>query len=45
MSVKNLEVDVAIAGAGPGGCTLAMELSKKGKKVVLVEQGTNSKVF
>jgi len=40
-----LDADVVIAGAGPGGCTLARELSKKGKKVVLIEQGTYSKRF
>lgn len=44
-SVNRLETDVVIAGAGPGGCTLARELSKKGKKVVLIEQGTHSKAF
>ena len=40
-----LDVDVVIAGAGPAGCTLARELSNKGKKVVLIEQGTYSKRF
>ncbi len=40
-----LDADVVIAGAGPGGCTLARELSKKGKKVVLIEQGANSKLL
>jgi choline dehydrogenase-like flavoprotein len=45
MTVKNLDADVVIAGAGPGGCVLARELSKKGKKVVLIEQGTYSKAF
>lgn len=42
---KSLNADVVIAGAGAGGCTLARELSKKGKKVVLIEQGTHSKAF
>jgi choline dehydrogenase-like flavoprotein len=37
--VEKLEADVAIAGGGPGGCTLARELSRKGKKVILVEKG------
>ena len=40
-----LDADVVIAGAGPAGCTLARELSNKGKKVVLIEQGTYSKRF
>ena len=34
-----LEADVVIIGGGPGGCTLARELSKRGKRVVLVEKG------
>lgn len=42
---KVLDTDIVIAGAGPGGCTLARELAKKGKKVVLIEQGTYSKRF
>lgn len=42
---KVLDADVVIAGAGPAGCTLARELSNKGKKVVLIEQGTYSKRF
>lgn len=36
-----IDADVVIAGAGPGGCTLAKELSKKGKKVVLIERGND----
>ena len=40
---KVLDTDIVIAGAGPGGCTLARELAMKGKKVVLIEQGTYSK--
>ncbi len=37
--VKKLEADVVIAGAGPGGATIARELSKRGNSVVLVEKG------
>jgi len=37
-SVK-LDTDVVIVGGGAAGCTLARELSKRGKKVVLVEKG------
>ncbi|MEJ5256838.1 MAG: sulfide-dependent adenosine diphosphate thiazole synthase [Fervidobacterium sp.] len=33
----NLEVDVAIAGAGPSALALAIELSKAGKKVAIFE--------
>jgi choline dehydrogenase-like flavoprotein len=37
--VKRLEADVVIAGGGPGGCVLAQDLSRKGKKVILIEKG------
>jgi choline dehydrogenase-like flavoprotein len=36
---RRLEADVVIAGSGPGGCTVAKELSAKGKKVVMLEKG------
>jgi len=39
--VKKMEADVVIAGGGPGGCVLAKDLTKQGKKVILVEQGRN----
>ena len=42
---NRLEADVVVAGAGPGGCTVARELSKKGKKVILIEKGVYSKRF
>ena len=38
--VKRLEADVVIAGSGPGGATMARELTKRGKKVILCEAGT-----
>lgn len=34
-----MQADVVIAGSGPGGATLARELSRKGKKVILCEAG------
>jgi choline dehydrogenase-like flavoprotein len=34
-----LDTDVAVVGGGAAGCTLARELSKSGKKVVLLEKG------
>ncbi|MGB2583128.1 MAG: FAD-dependent oxidoreductase, partial [Dehalococcoidia bacterium] len=43
--LKKLEADVVIAGAGPGGCTIARELSRKGKRVILIEKGVYSKRF
>jgi choline dehydrogenase-like flavoprotein len=40
-NVKRLQADVVIVGGGPGGCIMARDLSKKGKKVVLIEKGGN----
>ncbi len=40
-----LEADVVVVGGGAAGCTLARELSKKGKKVVLVEKGGSDDRF
>ena len=37
--IQTIQADVVIAGSGPGGATMARELSKKGKKVVLCEAG------
>jgi len=37
--VKKMQADVIIAGGGPGGCVLAKDLTRQGKKVILVEQG------
>lgn len=34
-----LEADVAIAGGGPAGIVLALELAEKGRKVLLIEGG------
>lgn len=43
MAVKRLEgFDVVIAGGGPCGCVLAKDLSKAGKKVILIEKGGNN---
>jgi len=35
------EYDVIVAGTGPGGASAAMELSKAGKKVLMVEMGAD----
>jgi choline dehydrogenase-like flavoprotein len=43
--LRKLDTDIVVAGAGPGGCTIARELSKKGKKVILIEKGAYSKRF
>ena len=37
--IRIMQGDVVIAGSGPGGATMARELSKKGKKVILCEAG------
>ncbi|MFA4835016.1 MAG: GMC family oxidoreductase [Dehalococcoidia bacterium] len=36
---KKLDADVVVIGAGPGGCTIAKEMSQRGKKVILLERG------
>lgn len=36
---QSVECDVAIVGAGPAGITLALELARRGRQVVLVESG------
>jgi choline dehydrogenase-like flavoprotein len=40
-----LQADVVIAGSGPGGATVARELSRKGKKVIVCEAGGYHKWF
>jgi choline dehydrogenase-like flavoprotein len=39
MSKTQLTADVIIVGSGPGGATLARELARRGKKVLLLERG------
>lgn len=43
--VKTLRADVVIAGSGPGGATMARELARKGKKVILCEAGRHNRHF
>jgi len=38
------EYDAVIAGSGPGGATVARELSRKGKKVLILEWGDNDPI-
>jgi choline dehydrogenase-like flavoprotein len=40
-----MQADVVIAGSGPGGATVARELSRKGKKVIVCEAGKYHKWF
>jgi choline dehydrogenase-like flavoprotein len=44
-NLKRMDTDVAVIGAGPGGCTVAKEMSKRGKKVVLIEKGGSRERF
>ena len=44
-SPRKLQVDVVIAGSGPGGATVARELSRKGKKVIVCEAGKKHNWF
>jgi choline dehydrogenase-like flavoprotein len=43
--IRTLQADVVIAGSGPGGATVARELSRKGKKVIVCEAGKYHKWF
>ncbi|MBN2494285.1 MAG: GMC family oxidoreductase [Deltaproteobacteria bacterium] len=45
MTGRKLEADVVIAGAGPGGCVLACELARAGKRVVLIERAGRRSPF
>jgi hypothetical protein len=39
---RNAEFDAIVVGSGPGGATVARELSKRGQKVLILERGGNS---
>jgi len=43
--VTTLQADVVIAGSGPGGATVARELSRKGNNVIICEAGKYQKWF
>ena len=40
---KTLEADVVVVGTGPGGATVARDLTLQGKKVVILERGADNK--
>ncbi len=39
MPAKVVETEVVVVGSGPGGATVARELSRRGKKVIICESG------
>ncbi len=40
---RKLQTDVVVVGSGPGGATVARELAKQGKRVIILERGKNPK--
>lgn len=44
MEFSSKEFDVIVVGSGPGGATVARELSRKGKSVLILEWGDNDPV-
>lgn len=44
-ATQTLRADAVIAGSGPGGATIARELARKGKKVILCEAGRHNRHF
>ncbi len=44
MDILNQNYDAIIVGTGPGGASLAKDLSNKGKKVLVLEWGQNKPV-
>ncbi len=42
--IQNTHYDAIIAGSGPGGATVAKELSKRGKKVLILEWGSGEDI-
>lgn len=42
---SKLSTDVVVVGSGPGGATVARELAKNGKQVILLERGADHKFY
>jgi choline dehydrogenase-like flavoprotein len=40
---RKLDTDVVVVGSGPGGASVALDLAKQGKKVLILERGKNHK--
>ncbi len=44
MDIKEQEFNAIVVGSGPGGATVAKDLAKEGKKVLVLEQGGHPKL-
>jgi len=44
MTSKHKEFDTIVVGTGPGGATVARELAKRNKKVLILERGPNPEI-
>lgn len=44
MKPNDSEFDAIVVGSGPGGATVARELSKRGKRVLILERGGNAPI-
>ncbi len=42
MELKDQQIDFIVVGTGPGGATVAKELSHRNKKVIMLEWGDNA---
>ena len=42
MELKDQQIDFIVVGTGPGGATVAKELSQRNKKVLMLEWGDNA---
>jgi len=45
MKTIRRKVDVVVAGSGPGGATVARQMARAGKSVLLLEKGRNQKMI
>jgi choline dehydrogenase-like flavoprotein len=43
MQTMKKKVDVVVAGSGPGGATVARQLARAGRSVLLLEKGRDHK--
>ena len=41
---KNMDFDAIVVGSGPGGATVARELTRQGKRVLILERGSNAPI-